>query len=115
MEESGAEPISTWYRWVYFRKRSEGGKFEIYNDIDSKMAYFKRLCALYFVIGIVELCFALTMIGIIVYNFLSGVPQTALTIFVLGLSSIVAVVCFNLWNLYRKKIKKLKQEKNVWA
>jgi hypothetical protein len=45
--ETGAEPIDTYMRWVYFRKRAAEGPFEIFSDLDSRLAHYKRVLAFY--------------------------------------------------------------------
>ncbi len=46
MEESGIEFVSSIYRWVYFRRKSADGKFDIYTDIDSRIRHCKRVRSL---------------------------------------------------------------------
>jgi len=114
MEENGAEQISFWNSWAYFRKRSEDGEFEIYNDNDSKIAHFKRISTLYLCIGISELCIGCGLLGMVLNSFLSGVPPALFSIFSLGLIWSLGIALLYTWNSHRKKIKKLKQEKFVW-
>ncbi|MEI6100209.1 MAG: DUF2812 domain-containing protein [Eubacteriales bacterium] len=53
MEESGVEVVSTYMRWVYFRKKASEGSFEIYTDRQGKIKHAKR------VIGLVSALFIL--------------------------------------------------------
>lgn len=46
MEESGVERVSTWMRWVYFRKKASEGSFEIYSDREGKIRHAKRIIGL---------------------------------------------------------------------
>ncbi|MGE5627587.1 MAG: DUF2812 domain-containing protein [Solirubrobacterales bacterium] len=58
MEESGVEVISQWYRWVYLRKKSVEGPFEMYTDIESKISQYSRIRKFFLVGLIIEtLCF----------------------------------------------------------
>ncbi len=45
--ETGAEPVATYLRWVYFRKRTAEGPFELFSDLDSRLAHYKRVLAFY--------------------------------------------------------------------
>ncbi len=55
MEESGVDVISQWYRWVYLRKRSVDGPFEMYTDTESKIAQYTRIRKLFTVALIIEI------------------------------------------------------------
>lgn len=43
IETTGAEFITTYTRWAYFRKPTALGPFELYSDRDSKINYLKRI------------------------------------------------------------------------
>jgi len=45
-EETGVEYVSTILRWVYFRKKTEDGPFEIYSDINSRISHYKRVTSI---------------------------------------------------------------------
>jgi len=58
MKESGVEVISQWYRWVYVRKKAADGSFEMYTDIESKIAQYRRIKNFFLVGLIIEMfCF----------------------------------------------------------
>ena len=39
MRESGAECVGRVLQWLYFRKKAELGEFELFSDIDSRIAH----------------------------------------------------------------------------
>ncbi len=43
MEDTGAEYIGRMAMWIYFRKKAEDGAFDLYSDIDSKIAHLGRI------------------------------------------------------------------------
>ena len=43
MNEMDVEILQRWGRWVYLRKRSEDGPFEVYTDAASKIEMFRRI------------------------------------------------------------------------
>ena len=43
MEELGAEYIGRMVQWVYFCRRAEEGPFDLFSDIDSKLAHLGRI------------------------------------------------------------------------
>lgn len=51
--ETGAEPVDTHTHWVYFRRRAADGPFELFTDLDSRLAYYKRVLAFYSLLAFV--------------------------------------------------------------
>ena len=43
MKETGAEYVGRMAAWVYFRKKAEEGPFELFSDIDSRIAHLKKI------------------------------------------------------------------------
>lgn len=43
MEETGVEYVCRWFLWIYFRKRTDKGAFELFSDLDSRIAYLRRI------------------------------------------------------------------------
>lgn len=60
MNEMGVEVLQRWGRWVYLRKRAEDGPFEIYTDISSRIALYRRIRKLFLWTLVVELCCSLS-------------------------------------------------------
>lgn len=50
MEETGAEHIASYFRWVYFRRKAAEGEFDIYTDVDSKIRHYSRIRSLFFLL-----------------------------------------------------------------
>lgn len=55
MEDSGVEVVSQWYRWVFIRKKSSEGPFEMYTDGESKIAQYTRIKNLFTALLLIEL------------------------------------------------------------
>jgi hypothetical protein len=51
MEETGAEFVGRMMMWIYFRKKVEDGAFDLYSDIDSKIAHLDRIGKMLAIIG----------------------------------------------------------------
>ncbi len=47
MHDSGVETVSTYGRWVYFRRRSRDGEFEVFTDLDSRIAHHTRIATMF--------------------------------------------------------------------
>ncbi len=43
MEETGAEYVGKMIKWIYFRRRSELGSFDLFSDIDSRIEHLKAI------------------------------------------------------------------------
>lgn len=62
MEETGVKVIAQWYRWVYLQKKASEGPFEMYTDLESKIAQYNRIRNFFRVGLILEfLCFLLEL------------------------------------------------------
>jgi hypothetical protein len=46
MAETGVETVATHMSWAYFRKPAADGPFELFTDLDSRIAHYKRVLAL---------------------------------------------------------------------
>lgn len=107
MEETGAEYLDSMLRWVYFRRRTADGPFEIFSDTDSKISHFNRINTLLILILICELLIggANLLFGITAHSLLNSVCG------ILCLVLAVFIICGYLIN--RKKIKKLLLERII--
>lgn len=43
VEETGAEYVGSCVNWVYFRRKAELGPFDLFSDIDSRIAHLARI------------------------------------------------------------------------
>lgn len=114
LEESGIECVATYWRWIFLRKKSSEGPFDIYSDIQSKIKHYKRVSTLFGVIGALNLfAFLVNIINRIAvspkYND-NYLPYISLIVFLNG----VFGVCLT-WLVvgYIRKISKLKKEKQL--
>ena len=54
MEETGAEFVDHVERWVYFRKKTSEGEFDLYSDLNSRIAGVQRILTLIRILAVVE-------------------------------------------------------------
>ena len=59
MEELGAESVGRCFRWGYFRRKAELGEFNMFSDIDSRIAHLDKIGKTLFL-----LCMANIVIGL---------------------------------------------------
>jgi hypothetical protein len=110
IEETGAEYVSSYMCWVYFRKKASqaDGEFEIYSDIDSRIKHNKRISSFFWMLTLIQVFPALQNIIIIldgnghmVNSILATVPLVLAGMFIwLGLH-------------FSRNIRKLKKEKAI--
>lgn len=55
MTETGAEYIGRMIKWIYFRKKTADGVFDIYSDIDSRIDQLDRIGKMLSVVGFANL------------------------------------------------------------
>ena len=55
MEETGAEYISRMFGWVYWRRKAEMGPFDLFSDIDSRIAHLDNIGRMLKIIGFANL------------------------------------------------------------
>ena len=107
MEETGAEQVGSYMRWVYFRKKTSEGAFELFSDFDSRIRHLKRIISLIGVLAGLNL-------GLGIYNIgLFFMLETAINL--VGFISI-AIGFWALWGTLRliKKKKMLVREKQIF-
>ena len=59
MEETGAEYIGRMVKWIYFRKHIANGEFDIFSDLDSRIAHLDKIGKMLSGVGIANLAIGL--------------------------------------------------------
>ena len=67
MEETGAEYIGRVLQWIFFRKRSELGSFDIFSDLDSRIAHVRNIHSMTRMLGFANLFIGLA--NLLIGNF----------------------------------------------
>jgi hypothetical protein len=105
IEETGAEHIGSFFRWVFFRKKAGGEGFDLFSDIDSRIKHLNRILLLIGILSIINL-----------YNSINNL----IVFYTAGFSAnkVVSIMCFLVFGLlgygfvrlYLKR-RRLKKEK----
>jgi hypothetical protein len=85
MEETGAELVASYHRWVYFRRRASDGEFNIYSDIESRIKHYGRIRTLFLLLVAINL-----IVGLI--NYFYGNVETSAGL--LPVNSYVSIFSF---------------------
>ena len=59
MEETGAEYVGRVMNWIYFRKKTADGEFDIFSDIDSRVNHLNKICKMLTAAGFANLAIGL--------------------------------------------------------
>lgn len=59
MAETGSEYIGRMVKWIYFRKKTADGSFDLFSDIDSRIRHLDRIGKMLFVVGMANLVIGL--------------------------------------------------------
>ncbi|MBU3185370.1 DUF2812 domain-containing protein [Clostridium estertheticum] len=116
LEESGVEYVAKYVRWVYFRKKSSEGAFDIYSDIESKIKHYKRINVFWstfmgieFMAGLINI-----VIGIVNLNIGNRLGDFNMVNIIIGAPLVLfGLVFLRLGSSIRKTIKNLQQEKMI--
>lgn len=90
MRETGADYIGRVFAWIYFKKLSAEGEFDLYSDIDSRISHLRRISLMLAVIGGANLA-----IGF--FNCMNGVRLGAVNLIV------ATVLMYGLGRIHGKK------------
>ena len=55
LEETGAEYVGRIFQWVYFRRKTELGRFDLFSDIDSRVEHLRQIYKAVLAIGTANL------------------------------------------------------------
>lgn len=55
LEESGAERVGRMVQWVYYRKKTADGPFQLFSDLDSRITHLDKIAKLMLIIAIMNL------------------------------------------------------------
>ncbi|MCM1256777.1 MAG: DUF2812 domain-containing protein [Roseburia sp.] len=93
MEETGAEYIGRCAQWMFFRKKSSLGQFDIFSDIDSRIRHLNNIINLFRFIAIACIFVGLTNI------YIGIVPPSRFNIW--GGTSNLLMACLVLYGMGR--------------
>lgn len=100
MGETGAEYIGRMVKWIYFRKKTQDGKFDIFSDIDSKVAHLDKIGKMLTIVGYLNI-----LVGIV--NSFNPMPVGFINLLC------ATVLMYALGRIHGKK-EALKKEKQLY-
>ena len=106
MEETGAEQIASYINWVYFRKKTSEGPFELFSDLESKLKHQILIKKLLVPLAVMNICVGISN----VINCWFNAKELVWLPFV---NIALAVLIFAGLSGINKKIKELKKEHSI--
>ena len=107
LKETGIEYMGRCFRWVYLRKETSSGDFEIFSDIQSELSHFKRIQSFMLAILILEIiALAIGFVSFIGSNFINLMP------FLLNVGATAFIACLYKW--FKAKIAKLEAQQGLY-
>lgn len=110
LEEMGIEHVSSILRWVYLRKKSEDGPFDLYSDVSSKIRYLKRLRLFFIIMMLSEFAIGFSNLSI---AFIPHNGIRLMNVFMGMLVVIIGVILAAASWAHTKKIRLLQRESNI--
>lgn len=114
MADSGVECVESFGHRVYFRRRADMGRFDIYTDIDSRLRHYRRISK-YWLFPAFIWMFTLILNALIATSYVLGWRdgETWFHLFLCILSMSILAVSFAKWRSARRKVKELEREKSM--
>lgn len=112
IEETGAEHVDTYMRWVYFRKKRSEGPFDLYSDYDSRIKYYKKVAAFIAPLTVVNLLAAVynLHLGLSIGNESGSYGNAYISI----ISWLIAFILTRMLISYIRRIRKMEKEKQLY-
>jgi len=107
IEETGAEQIASWIDWVYFRKKTADGSFELFSDTTSRIRMLNRVIGLLTTLGI--LCLVTGGYNLFLY-FLWESPISLVGLLPLAVSALLGIGLLRI----RKQKKQLTKDQTLF-
>ena len=60
MQETGAEYVGRVFQWIYFRKKTQDGPFDLFSDLDSRIAHLDKIGRMLALLGLANLLIGIT-------------------------------------------------------
>ena len=80
MQDTGAEYVGRVLQWVYFRKKTQDGPFDLFSDLDSRIAHLDRIGKMLALLSVANLLLGVTnSVNASSWNWINLVCATLLT------------------------------------
>jgi hypothetical protein len=109
MADAGIELIQNSQGWAYFRKKAADGPFDLFSDLESKIAHYRRIQGVYVALAILELAVLIPYIGPQAAGYALPGVRIGLIILLGTLAGLMGFLAIK----YQIRIRRLTKEKQV--
>jgi len=113
LKDSGIEVVSTYLDWVYLRKKAIDGPFDLYSDIDSRLAHATRVSNMWLALACSVSAIALSQIPLATAAYQAGSRVWWLNIVGLVVCLVIAIGFVGLWLRHHRRAAKLQRDRKV--
>lgn len=114
MEDTGAEIVQSWGFWIFLRKLSAEGPFELYTDVDSSIAHYMKIRNLFQAVTVFEVLMLLFELwGGINGSAVGYVCACIIGALVFGLINVIATTNDTIVELKERKGEVTERERNT--
>jgi len=106
LKETNITVVSSYFRWVYLRRESKEGSFELHSDFDSKIQHYIRILSLQGIVGLANFVIALSNINL-------GYSDRTFNLSVGYLNLVLALILGYFCAKNYMTIRRLKKEKQI--
>ena len=110
VEDSGVEVVSRYVNWVFMRKKTAAGPFDLFSDIDSLLTHYSRVSGIWLTVGLCQLLISISMIHRFVTALRLGDGWGMPALGMAG-SLMCASLFLGLWTRVQRKSAKLRKER----
>lgn len=112
LESTGAEHVASYMRWIYCRKKTVDGPFDLFSDIDSRIKHYQRVSVFWWALTMAELSIGIS--NIVIGTTGNDYSRIANMNVVMGTVCVaIGVAIFFVGRNVRKKIRKLKKQQTI--
>lgn len=112
--ESGIETVHSSGQGAYFRRQAADGSFEVFSDLDSRIAHFRRLRGRLAFIAIPQILTIVSMVLILLSPTPEDGPLVTAMVVVVGLSLVVEAMAISQVARESRRIKALAAQKALF-
>jgi uncharacterized membrane protein YuzA (DUF378 family) len=110
MRDAGIQSVATHLSWVYFRKPAADGPFELFSDLDSRIAHYQRVLAVFGSLTVALI--PVTTVNLI--NLMHGDRSMAFVLPLMALQSAIVALMATQSVRFWRRVESLKTEKDVF-
>jgi hypothetical protein len=108
--DAGVETVDTYMNWAYFRRRAASGPFELFSDLDSRIAHYQKVLTFLGLMVMTQAPISVVLLANVARG--SWAPAWVVPLLVVQMSAFVAF-CIQTFRM-RKRVGTLERQRQVF-